>query len=168
MTKLPIDLSGLDLVNIGLFPDDGTGDNLRNAFTKTNNALGALIYDLTTGFTFNRLNDTPEFYLSNAIVTVNSNADGLVHRSISNTSSIDVVMGNTSINFKLADSIGGEHTFLETIHFLGDITVAGNTIVRDTFINVEVFETENRVVVANVDAATSTTTGHYKLLVEWV
>ena len=45
------------------------------------------------------------------------------------------------------------------LYVVGNLTVDGNTIVKDTYINVDVFETENRVIVSNAAASTSTTTG---------
>lgn len=158
MPKQIIDINNLQIINIGVTADDGTGDNLRTAFDKVNSNFGMFGYILSEGFLFRNLGDTPEYYVSNALVTVNGDATGLVHRNlVSNDVVVDITQDN--INMRLAPVIGNVHTFSEDVFFNKNITVMGNTIVQDTYINVENFETENRVIVANTEPAVSQTTG---------
>lgn len=68
---------------------------------------------------------------------------------------------NVAVNAEIGRNlhVSRNATIDRDLYVLGNINVAGNTVVKDTFINIEVFSTENRVVVSNTDIATSTTTG---------
>jgi hypothetical protein len=142
MPKQTIDLNSVLKINIGITADDGTGDNLRTAFDKVNSNLDLFGFMLATGYQFRNLTDTPADYVPNAVVTVNSAATGLVHRNLT-SSDILVNLTQDRINLQLATVIGNVHTFSDDVTFGKNITVMGNTIVKDTYINVDVFETEN-------------------------
>lgn len=87
--------------------------------------------------------DSDEIYANLIVANVHANLNSL---SVPTTANI-----NTLYVSNLAD--------VYDLHVHGNILVDGNTIVKDTYINVEVLETENKVIVSNTESATSTTTG---------
>ena len=145
-------------INIGSQADDGTGDNLRLAFEKVNTNFYNLNAGLVNNFNFVNLLDTPENYSSNSLVTVAQTGNVLVYRNLI-SSDLDISITNNTINLRLAETQANTHTFSEDVYFVKDIHVQGNTIVKDTYINVEVLRTENQLIVSNSTPATSTTTG---------
>jgi len=158
MAKQLNDLSRIQQINIGVSPNDGTGDNLRTAFEKINQGFGAILDNLGQGVAFSGLSDTPDGYAINGIVTTNANASALIYRSVIG-SDIDIAIDDTSISIGLPDVISNEHTFAENVRFLKDIIVTGNTIVQDSYINVDVFETRNRAIITDTTVATNKTSG---------
>ena len=74
------------IINIGTIGNDGTGDSIRDSFRAVNDNFRELYSALGLGelLTFIGLDDTPETYLGreNALLTVNTNTDGIAFRTL--------------------------------------------------------------------------------------
>jgi hypothetical protein len=81
----------IDLVNIGAAPDDGTGDPLRTAFSKTNGNFANLVVDVNTvqSNVANIINGTTAF-TGNVTINNNNTATALyVYNAYTNTSNYE-------------------------------------------------------------------------------
>jgi hypothetical protein len=79
-------------INIGVEGNDGTGDSIRESFRKTNENFNELYAIFGAGGTirFTTLSDTPDSYIPNTILFVDSNASGVDFRGLASNSAADV------------------------------------------------------------------------------
>jgi len=129
--------------------DTGHIINLNVKTLKTKN----LDVDLLTA---NNVVVNKELRSKTLIVDLSANIGNLVVADDTSLNNLNVAV-NAEIGRNL--HVSRNATIDRDLYVLGNINVAGNTVVKDTYINVEVFSTENRVIVSNTDIATSTTTG---------
>jgi len=78
-------------INIGVEGNDGTGDSIRESFRKTNENFNELYAIFGAGGTirFTTLSDTPDSYVPNTVLFVDSNASGVDFRSLASNSAAD-------------------------------------------------------------------------------
>ena len=150
--------NNIKYVDIGSIADDGTGDDLRTAFDKINDNFAYITATQTEDFKYINLLDVPEDYQINTIVSTNEFGNAVIHRQF-DSEDIVVSYDQSSIHLSLSPNLANVQTFANDVYFQKNIHVMGNTIVQDTYINIEVLETENRVVITNTDPATDTVTG---------
>ena len=86
------------VIDIGAVGNDGTGDSIRDSFSKVNDNFRELYSSLGLGekLTFSGLDDTPSSYIGqeNAVVAVNPTTDGLKFKQI--TGGTGVLIDNSS------------------------------------------------------------------------
>jgi hypothetical protein len=78
-------------INIGVEGNDGTGDSIRESFRKTNENFNELYAIFGAGGTirFTTLSDTPDNYIPNTVLFVDSNASGVDFRALASNSAAD-------------------------------------------------------------------------------
>lgn len=112
------------IIDIGTSPDDGTGDPIRDAFSKTNDNFDVLFSTINGGIKFADLADTPAGYVARSFVMVNTSNNGLVYNTLVPD---DVVLNNYvdgNIRLKIAPTVTSSHTFnTGTIIFNGPTQV---------------------------------------------
>jgi len=136
MPKQLPQFSGIEVISIGTTANDGTGDNLRTAFDKTNQNFNTLfgMTGLTDGFKFSKLYETPDTFVANALVAVNANADSLVYLTVSSSSDVSIENTGNTINFALAPTISSRLNFSNDIRFSGNVTLNNNGL-KQVYIN---------------------------------
>lgn len=79
-------------INIGVEGNDGTGDSIRESFRKTNENFNELYAIFGAGGTirFTTLSDTPDNYVPNTVLFVDSNAAGIDFRGLASNSAADI------------------------------------------------------------------------------
>jgi len=78
-------------INIGVEGNDGTGDSIRESFRKTNENFNELYAIFGAGGTirFTTLSDTPDNYVPNTVLFIDSNANGIDFRALASNSAAD-------------------------------------------------------------------------------
>ena len=86
------------VIDVGAIGNDGTGDSIRDSFTKVNDNFRELYSSLGLGekLTFIGLDDTPASFIGqeNAVLTVNQTTDGVKFKQI--TAGTGMIVDNTS------------------------------------------------------------------------
>jgi hypothetical protein len=96
-----------NIIDIGVQGNDGTGDSIRESFRKVNDNFTQLFAIFGDGdrIAFTDLDDTPDAYLANQVMAVNSDGDALVGKFIVGGDGISI--DNTDPNQIRVVSTGG-------------------------------------------------------------
>jgi len=140
-----------EVINIGLNPNDGTGDSIRNAFIKVNQTFANVAYAFDNAAVFNDVNAVALYSntISTGSATVqNLNVTGgfsftgnLILDSVTaSTAQIDQLSANTSIlsnviatSSNITNLVANTAHINSTMYIAGDTTTGGNLTIGGDF-----------------------------------
>lgn len=96
------------IVDIGIQGNDGTGDSIRESFRKINDNFNEIyaVFGLGGTINFTNLNDTPNSYTANQLITANTTGTALVARDLIAGSGVTIDATNNN-NITISATIQG-------------------------------------------------------------